>query len=416
MDDIVCNRCSLLCDDVLAELNDKEIKSMGLCRLGHAHLESMANLTVMDSISREGSKEKELSLEEALENAAQILSSAKNPILYGWSRCTNETITEGISLTRTINGTFDSTTSLGLLQSMKHDIHNMKLETNLDEVLNNGEFILYWGSNPVESSHRHASRFTVFPRGDKVPQGVESRVIGVIDVRETETMKMANHRIIIPVGKDKDLAAALSADLTGKGQSNPSELGISPNTLIGLSQALRKSDFTVIFYGSGIMNSGHIDENLAAIVELIKILQDMGKKAFALPMWHESNDMGILDAMQKAKTDIHEESTIRKLSRGDFDVSLIVCSDPFSSLPNNAAKGLAKTKIIYIGPREGLTESKAQLSLRVTDDIISGKGTMTRVDMKEVPLKTWGGTEQSSPTVQEIITQLHQRIQKKVGK
>ena len=156
-------------------------------------------------------------------------------------------------------------------------------------------------------------------------------------------------------------------------------------------------------------------ENLSAIEEMIQTLRDMGKKAFALPMWHESNDMGIIDAMHKAKIDaIEGESTLLKISRGDFDVALVVCSDPLASLPNDAARGLVKTKMIYIGPEGGLTENKSQLSLRVADEIISGKGTMTRVDMKEIPLKVWRD-KQPSNTAFEVITQLHQLIQEKIN-
>ncbi len=415
MDDIVCNRCSLLCDDGLAEITGEGAKSLGLCHLGHTHLETMAHQISTDAISREGGKETNLSVEEALKMATELLISAENPLLYGWTRSTNETINEGINLAKTVKGIFDSSVNMGLLQSIKHNIHKMKLEIILEDVLNNGEFILYWGSNPVESSHRHASRFTVFPRGQNIPQGVESRIIGVVDVRETETMKMANHRIIIKIGKDKELANGLIAELKGAAQSKSSVAGLPTTTLIGLSQAFRKSDYIVIFYGSGIVNSDDASGNLSAIAELIQTLRGMGKKAFALPMWHESNDMGIANAMIKAKIDDDKDaSTLTRLSRGDFDVVLVVNSDPLISLPNNAAKGMAKTKLIYIGPEGGITENKAQLALRVADDIISGKGTMTRVDMKEIPLKVWRD-KQPSNTAFEIITQLHQMILKKNG-
>ena len=427
MEEIVCNRCSLLCDDVLVEIGDKEAKSLGLCRLGHTHLESAAQSSRIEAISRAEGKENNLSLEEALENAAKMLISAKHPLLYGWSRCTNETITEGLSLAETLKAVFDSSASMGLCQSMSHDVHNMKLETDLDEVLDKGEFILYWGTNPAESSHRHASRFTVFPRGEDTPQGVESRVIGVIDVRETETMKMANHRITIPHGRDSELARALMADLTGTIQSETPSLGIPATTLVGLSQALRKSDVTVIFYGSGLVNSGKTNENLSSVAELIQTLQGLGKKVFAMPMWHEPNDMGVVKSVSKMvdiptaidfasgkPSSIGNENTLQKLAEGEFDVALIVGSDPLVSLPGSAAKGLAGMSTIYIGSAGGLTEDRSKLSLRLIDDIMSGLGTMTRVDMKEITLKTWSGTKQSPQNVFDIVTQLHQLIRKKL--
>lgn len=427
MEEIVCNRCSLVCDDVLAEIVDREAKSLGFCRLGYTHLESATHSLGIEAKSRENGNEKNLSLEEALENAAEMLISAKHPLLYGWSHSTNETITEGLALAETLKAVFDSNASMGLCQSMSHEIHNMELETDLEEVLNKGEFILYWGSNPVESSHRHASRFTVFPRGKDVPQGVESRVIGVIDVRETETMKMANHRIIIPHGKDVQLVSALIGDLTSKSELKTPVMGIPTTILIGLSQALKKSDYTVIFYGTGLVNSGKAKENLSAIAELIQTLRGLGKKAYVMPMWHESNDMGIIKSLRKridapASLDfasgkpkaIGNESTLQKMAKGVFDVALIVGNDPLVSIPGNAARGLAGAKLIYIGSAGGITDHRSQISLRTNDDIISGVGTLTRVDMKDIPLKTWGESKQSPQNAFDIVTMLHQSIQKKL--
>jgi len=423
----VCNRCSLLCDDVLAEMENKETKSLGLCRLGHTHLERVARLSGIEAISREDGKENKLSLDNALAKAADMLISAKHPLLYGWSRCTNETIREGLSLAETLKAVFDSHASMGLSQSMTHNTHNMKLEIDLEMVHNKGEFILYWGSNPVESSHRHASRFTVFPRGESVPQGVESRVIGVIDVRETETMKMGNHRIIIPHGGDSELARALIDDLTGKTPLKKPIMGLPATTLVGLSQALRKSDFTVIFYGTGLVNSGEAMENLSVLAELIQTLRGLGKNAYAMPMWHEPNDMGVIKSSSElAETTLALDfasgkpipsgmkTTLQGLAVGEFDVALIVGNDALAELPGQAARGLANTRTIYIGSADGLMDHKALLSLRVTDDIMSGSGTMTRVDMKDIQLKIWGGNKHSTQNAFDIISQLHQLIRAKL--
>lgn len=424
MDDIVCNRCSLLCDDVLAQIRDMETKSLGLCRLGHTHLERVAHFSKIDAISRKNGVENGLNLDEALTMAAETLISAKHPLLYGWSRCTNETISEGLSLAKTLKAVFDSSASMGLSQSMSHNIHNMKLETDLEAVQNNGEFIIYWGSNPVESSHRHASRFTVFPRGENVPQGVESRIIGVIDVRETETMKMGNHRIIIPQGGDSELARALIDDLTGKTPLKTPILGLPAATLVGISQALRKSDFTVIFYGSGIINSGKTAENLSLLAELIQTLRDLGKNAYAMPMWHEPSDMSVIKSSKKLTsthlaidfssgkpTQLSAKTTFQRLTAKEFDVVLVVGTDAFAVLPGQAARGLTSSNIIYIGSGGSLMDQWAQLSLRVADDIMSASGSMTRIDMKDIQLKSWSGSKMASQNVFDVITRLHRLIE-----
>jgi formylmethanofuran dehydrogenase subunit B len=427
--DIVCNRCSLLCDDVQAEIGKKEAKSLGLCRLGHTHLERAAQQLETKAVYREGGKAVNMDLEKALEKAADILLTAKKPLLYGWSHSINQTIDEGLSLASTLKAVFDSSATMGLGQAMTNDLHDLKLEIDLEAVQNNGEFILYWGSNPVESSHRHTSRFTVFPRGDNIPQGVESRIIGVIDIRETETMKMANHRIIIPIGRDSELASALTMDLKGKSSEEASTLGLPSSTLIGLAQALRKSDFTVMFYGSGILNSGKTKENLSSLAELIQTLRAMGKKAYAMPMWHEPNDMGVvmsvsglgvgfgaLDYAGGQPQVMSGRNTLQRLSDGEFDVALIVGNDALISLPRDAAKGLAKTKIIYVGSSGGITNQGAALSIEVRDDIVLGSGELMRADMQDIHFKTWLSDADRMKSEFEVVKEIHQIVKAKLEK
>ncbi|MHA2004737.1 MAG: hypothetical protein ACW960_11600, partial [Candidatus Thorarchaeota archaeon] len=292
MEDVVCSGCALLCDDVAAELKGKEVSSLGLCRLGHQHLISAIEHLDAKSIVRDNGTEKAVSVEVALKKAVEILISAENPILYGWSHSTDESIIEGRDLAKSLGATFDTPASLGLVQSLNHKLHSKQLEIDLDYVRNNGEFILYWGSDPTESSHRHPSKFAVLPRGENIPEGIESRTIGVVDVRNTETMKMANHRLIIPPGADAELLDALSSDISGKSPITGDVVGISAQELPALVRNIKKSDCTVIFYGSGLMNSGNTEANLSGLQTLIEAVRGTGKQAFALPMATDANIMG----------------------------------------------------------------------------------------------------------------------------
>ncbi|UCH03640.1 MAG: formylmethanofuran dehydrogenase subunit B, partial [Candidatus Thorarchaeota archaeon] len=183
MDEIVCTGCSLLCDDAVAEEKKGEVKSLGLCRLGHAYLESAAKHTEVSATVNDGKNQTDVSLDEALEKAAEVLTSGERCLLLGWSHSTDETVREGLALAASLHAFFDTDASIGLAQALSHEIHSMKLDIDLEYVRNNGEFVIYWGSDPTESSHRHSSRFAVLPRGDKIPEGIESRTIGVVDVR-----------------------------------------------------------------------------------------------------------------------------------------------------------------------------------------------------------------------------------------
>lgn len=394
MEDIVCSGCSLLCDDIVAEIDGNKARSLGLCLLGFTQLEVAITHKIPDSI------------DDLLEQAADLLVSAETPLVYGWSNTSNEAIKEGLALTKTIGGVFGSAANLGVTQAMTHDIHSSKLEVDLEYVRNNGEFIIYWGSDPAESVHRHPSRFAVLPRGDKIPEGVESRMIGVVDVRETETMKMANHRMILPIGSDIEFIDAVTGELEGKSSITSPVVGIPAAEVIGFVNGFNKADCSVIFYGSGILNSGDAKEKLSALSRLIEAIRQTGKEAYALPMYSETNLMGVV-----ANTE--ETGALQRLAANEVSTALIVGDDPLGNLPGSAAKALAKSKIVYIGPPGGLTDKKADVSIHTTDMIIQVPESMTRLDQVDVNFKTWTGTRDST-TTNQVLRKLHELVKKKV--
>ncbi|MFW9789228.1 MAG: hypothetical protein ACFFE2_04510 [Candidatus Thorarchaeota archaeon] len=392
MERIVCNGCSLLCDDVSADVSGKSVSSLGLCRLGHAHLETVF-------------AHKALASEADLQKAADILVNAENTLLYGWTHATDEAIKEGLELASTLDGHFGSITEMGSMQVMSHSINSEGLESDLEYVRNNGEFIIYWGSDPSESLHRHPSRFAVLPRGEKIPEGIESRVIGVVDVRQTETMKMANHRLIIPVGSDAELLDTVISELEGKSVIKDKVLGIPGSELVGFVRGLQKSDCTVIFYGGGVINSGNQDANLNGISKLIETLRKSGKEAYALPMFVQSNTMGVIEAATGA-------SLLKRIVSEEFDTTLVVGDDVLAHLPGPAAKALAKTQIVYVGPPGGLTDKKAAVSIHTQDTITAGSGTMTRVDMNKIEFLKWK-VSKDNKTIGDVLLKLHEQIRKK---
>ncbi len=409
LEDIVCSGCALLCDDVAAEVKGEEVNSLGLCRLGHQHLISAIVHLDAKSVVRDNGTEREVSIDVALEKAVEILLSAKNPLLYGWSHSTDETITKGIELASSLGAAFDTPASLGLVQAFSHKLHSKQLEIDLDYVRNSGEFILYWGSDPTESSHRHPSKFAVLPRGENIPEGIESRTIGVVDVRNTETMKMANHRLIIPPGADAELLEALSADISEEKPITGDVAGITAQELLGLVRNIKKSDCTVIFYGSGLTNSGNAEANLSGLNALVEAVRGTGKQAFTLPMAPEPNIMGVT----KITVEAGVGDSLHKLVNGEFDAALIIGDDALVEMPGLAAKALASLPLIYIGPPSGITDARARYSIRITDCMVLGSGKMHRLDYIEVPYKKWSVKPKQPADETDVISRLTELVTKR---
>ncbi len=425
MEDTVCSGCSLLCDDVAVELNEGTVRSLGLCRLGRTHLESALQHVDVKCFSRENGESKEISLVDAIQQASAILLGGGTPLLFGWSQISNEGISEGFALAAELKGYFDSMASLGASQALRHPIHSMTLGTTLDHVRNNAEFVIYWGSDPTESLHRHPSRFAVLPRGDNIPEGIESRTIGVVDVRKTETMKMANHRLVIPIGRDSELLKVVTAELSGKSSISGEVAGIPAAELIGFVRGLQKSDCSVVFYGSGLLNSAHASENLQSMQELIETIRANGKEAYAMPMFPDTNVMGVIKTVSKetsapsaidfsSGTAVYasDETSLQRIVRGDFAKALLVGDDALAVLPGPAARVLASMDIVYIGPSGTVSDKLAKLSIHVPDTMIVKETTMSRIDQESVKMKGISHVKAGDLTVQGILKRIRETVEK----
>jgi formylmethanofuran dehydrogenase subunit B len=426
VEDTVCSGCSLLCDDVSAEVSGDSVRSLGLCRLGHAHLEAAISHMDLKAIIRQDEKEQEVSVDAALKQASEMLIDSKSVLLFGWSQATNEDIREGLLLASDLKGFFDYLGIMGASQALQHPIHSMQLKTDLEYVRNHGEFIIYWGSDPSESLHRHPSRFAVLPRGEKIPEGIESRRIGIVDVRQTETMKMANHRLIIPNGSDAELLDAITSEISGSSSISGPVAGIPASELIGLVRGLQNSDCTAIFYGSGLLNSGAFEANLNALKKFIEAIRATGKEAFALPMFQFTNAMGAarvaIDTTSwpcsvdySSGTAVFDASTnaLRKLVANDFDTVVIVGDDPFVAIPGPAVRALAATKILYIGPPRTVADRLANVSIHVRDMMFQETSTATRLDQVEVTIQGLSEIPSDMTSAGQILSRIRDAIKSK---
>jgi formylmethanofuran dehydrogenase subunit B len=415
MKEFVCTGCSLLCDDVVANDSKDEPKSFGLCRLGHSIFET--------ALKQEGAKDASKSLDDAIKKAAELLVSAQHPLCYGWTSSTNETVREGLALSATLKGFFDTPSTLGLSTVLHHSLHSEGLEIDLEGVRDKAETVVFWGTNPAESSQRLASKFAVIPRGEKIPEGVESRTIAVIDIRQTETMKMANHQIILEPHSDRSLIDALIGELSKTAPIKEPVSNVSAAELIGFSKNLEKSDCTVFFYGSGLINSGNYESSLKGLDKIIQILRDSGSEAYALPMAVDCNAMGTLQVCQETtgyltsvdfssgKIEYNPQVTAqRKLVSGEFNAALIVGDDSLLTTPGPVGKALAKIPIVFIGPKRYYTAQKAAVSLISSENGIFSNGTMNRMDQKQMTLMPLDDTSLPFPTEFDLITKLHETI------
>ncbi|MEM2123217.1 MAG: formylmethanofuran dehydrogenase subunit B, partial [Candidatus Bathyarchaeia archaeon] len=110
--DVTCTVCGCCCDDLIVEIEDNHIKSVrNACVLSMGKLMDHGERLASPMI-RDGGILRYSSLEEALDRAAQILSEARHPLLWGWSLTSNEAVSIGVELAETLGGVIDNNTSI----------------------------------------------------------------------------------------------------------------------------------------------------------------------------------------------------------------------------------------------------------------------------------------------------------------
>ncbi len=422
MQDTVCCGCSVVCDDVAVTTKKATLQSLGLCKLGHEYCNSIFSKTRLTQplLKSNSGKQKPVTISSAIQKSARLLRESQKPLIFGWSNSTTEAIQLGLKLAQVTKGVFDSTASFEYGALFDAKLHGGETgQVNLDDVRDSADHIVYWGVNPAESHHRHASRFTVFPKGKDIPEGRESRVVSVIDIRETESMRLANHQLILaPNSGDVEFLQALIAELEGTQDHLPEKVGGVPTIeFLSFAKQLRDADNVALFYGNGLVHSTHAAQTLPFLAKLSKLLNRGNHRCWTLPMVAYCNTIGSVktsvattklpfsvDFISKGVKAV--ESIQTSITDSEFDSVLIAGWDALSFLPGPLAKALSSLPSIALSTHPTLTTDKATVVFPVALTGMETTGTVYRMDGTPVQLQPFAKAPKGVPTEEKLLSQL----------
>ncbi|MFW9831610.1 MAG: hypothetical protein ACFFD8_07535 [Candidatus Thorarchaeota archaeon] len=426
MQDTVCCGCSVVCDDVSVALTKTKLHSLGLCQLGHAYCESVLSKKrlLQPLIRSETGKQMKSTLREALDRSAELLHQWKNPLFLGWSNSTNETIQVGLKLTKQVKGVFDSTASFEYGSLLDHGLYGGEKEKfSLDNIRDSVDHVVYWGVNPAESHHRHASRYTVFPKGKNVPEGRESRVVSVLDIRESESMRLANHQLILSAnGGDSEFLQVLVSEIEGTRERVPKTIaGVPAIEFLSFAKQLREANNVAIFYGNGLISNTHANESLPLIAQVAELLSQNQQRCFSLPMVAYCNTVGAVKvsyAITKLPFSIDFTSKPPKVFgdvfqgvlQDSFDGIVTVGYDALGFLPGPIAKAIKQIPIIALSTQPTLTTRAATVVFPTALTGVETGGSVHRMDGTPVTLLPFRKPKLPVDSELNILTQLLARM------
>jgi formylmethanofuran dehydrogenase subunit B len=417
-----CTFCGCVCDDMelTVDMDEKKItKAKNACVLGRAwfaeHVIENRPAAIIDG--------KEVSIDKAIEEAAQTLVHAKFPITYGLSDTTCEAQREAVAIADIIRGTIDTTTSVCHGPSGIAFQGVGESTMTLGEVKNRADLVIYWGGNPAESHPRHFTRYAVTPKGMYVPNGKKDRTVVLVDVRKTPSAPVADIFLQVKAGKDFELLWALRALV--KGQYVDPEIekitGISMAILTDLVNRMKSCRYGVLFFGMGLtmtrgrhFNSGAL---LALATDLNEFTHFVAKPvrghgnvtgADNVVSWQTGYPFGVNFSRGYPRFNPGEFTTVDTLSRREADAALIIASDPASNFPKAAIDHLHRIPVITLDTKQTETTNLAHVAFTTSTYGINTSGTVYRMD--DVPITLRSAFDSPFPSDEEILTKIKKRV------
>jgi len=420
--DATCTFCGCVCDDIDLTVKDNHItEAKRACILGKAWFFNHENDEGPDCVI-DG---KPASVDEGIERAAQILTQAKYPAIYGLSDSTCEAQRRAVAIADWIGGNIDTTTSVCHGPSGMAFQGVGEVTCTLGEVANRGDLIIFWGGNPAESHPRHFTKYSLMPKGMFVPNGRKDRTCVVVDVRKTKSVKAAD--IFIQIKPRKDFEAlwtlrALAKDIELDPELVEAETGVPLSTFQDLMKRMKAAKFGVFLFGMGLTMTRGKHLNSEAILALTRDLNAY-TRFVAKPVrghgnvtgadnvvaWRTGYPFGVNLTRGYPRFNPGEYTMSDILSRGEADAAMIISADPMSNFNQAAREHLGSIPYIAFDPKETPTTRSAAVAFHTATYGINTGGTVYRMDDVPIPLRP--AFDSPHPSDFDILSKLEKRVQ-----
>jgi formylmethanofuran dehydrogenase subunit B len=443
---VVCPTCGCLCDDIeLTIKRNKIVKVKNGCALCEAKMVYgyKSKERIQKPLIRKNGKLQPVTLNEAIHKAAQIITDAKYPLLYGWGSTSTEAQKIGLQLAEEIGAAIDSNSSLCHGPSLMA-MQEVGIPTcTLGQVRHRADLIIYWGCNPWVSHPRHFERYTAFTEGrfqktawksylhklesaqnKKRIRNVENRIristdatkkcgldstvnipklgrkIVVFDTMETMTAKAADYFIQVQLDRDYDIIEALRCIVNDQELDVDSAGGVPIESLREIAELMVNCTLGVIFLGLGLTKSVGAFRNSELAISLV---EDLNRKTkfLAMPMrgtfnvtgannvfaWQSGYPYAIDFTQGYPQYNPGENTVADLLKRGDNDATLVISDDPSAHFPVHAIQKMVQHPLIVISPDMNCTARLGDVVIPTQWYGIECAGTAYRMDHVPISLQ-----------------------------
>ena len=393
MRDVLCTFCASGCDNLEITYDGRLVESArNGCAISVSRFTTSNESRLLKPLVRRGKDLRPTTSTRAIDRAARILKNAKHPLLYGWSQTSCEAISKGIELAELVGGLIDNTTTSCHGPTILGVQDAGEATCTLGEIRHSADLIIYWGCNPVHSHPRHTNRFTIFSKG-RFRRTRKDRRLVVVDVRKTDTAKLADRFIQVQPNGDYELLTALRTAINGEEIEQNTIAGVPVEIVEEIADLMMECEFGALFFGLGLTMSPGKHRNAEAALALARDLNYV-TKFVTVPMrgwfnvaganevttWQTGYPYAVDLSQGYPKFNPGDTSAIDAVTRGEVDAALVVASDPVSHFPREAVKQLLKIPIIALEPKRTPTSEAAEVVIPSAILGVEAAGTIYRID------------------------------------
>jgi len=461
-----------LCDDIeLTVENNEVVKVKNGCAICESKfLGYKSEHRTRKPLIRKNSELVEVSLDEAIHKAAEILADANYPIVYGWSSTSCEAQRVGVELTEEIGGVLDNTSVVCHGPSIL-SIQEVGIPTcTLGQIRHRADLIIYWGCDPWSAHPRHLERYTTFTEGrfeksdwkgylqkvkasagkkkvkSALRRGVvkhppesmlkpetmsgpppammkEGRKLIIVDVRKTMSAEMADYFIQVEPNKDYEVMQALRALVKDQELDVDKVAGIPVEYLEEVADAMVRCEFGVIFFGLGLTMSAGKSRNIDVAISLVRDLNRRTKFAImplrghfnvtganVVATWQSGYPYAVDFSLGYPRYNPGETTVMDILLRQESDAALVIASDPAANFPRKAVEHLVKNPLIVIDPHMNATTLMGDVVFPAAFVGIEVGGTAYRMDHVPLPLKKVVEPPEGILTDEELLKRILEEV------
>jgi formylmethanofuran dehydrogenase subunit B len=421
-----CLGCGCACDDIDVVVDGERIVEarhacpLGAAWFGDGRLPSRCLVRGSDA-----------SLEEALDEVAELLAGAGAPLIYLAPDLSCEAQREGIALADALHAALDSVTSESALSSLLAGQERGRATATLGEIRNRADVVLFWGVDPAARYPRYWSRYAPEPVGLFLPAGRRSRFVVAVDVGAAHGPADADLRVAVSPDDEVATLIALRAVISATARVGSARPESDPWLRAReLAPALLDARYAAIVHDAESSAEGGDDADRAdALIALAQALN--GPTRCALSTLRAGGNRSGADAVATSQTGYptaidfarghpryrpYDGAAGARLQLGEADALLVIGAT--SLIPDRLSALLARVPRALIGPRAS-ESALVTGAAAVIDSGVAGiheGGTALRMDDVSLPLRpSLAGPRETRPVVRGVRERVQARRLRDAG-